>query len=123
MEGKLLCETIDLDIEDEAEVYASAQKTIKYLADIVKSLENRVLAGETIKGFKLVPGKKTRVITEGGYKYLETILGHDKVFKTIEKPIGITELDALLSKEELASLYAKDVIKFEEGAKKVALVE
>lgn len=115
----LLCRTIDLDLEDPAEIHKDAKETIKYLQDVVKSVEKRVLEGEKVKGLKKVPGNKTRKITDKGYKYLESVFGKEKVYKTVEKPIGITELEDMVSEEELADLYKKNVIVFKESKPKV----
>ncbi len=119
----LLCNKIDLDLEDPREVYEKAQNTIEYLQDVIKSLDARLLSGEEIPGFKVVEGSKKRVITEDGFKYLEKVLGHDVVFKTFEKPIGITELEKTLDKEEFAELYNKGVVAFELGKPKVILLK
>ena len=116
--GKLLCDKIDFDLEIVRDVYEDAKETIGYLSDIVKSIEKRVLTGEKIDGFALVPGRKSRIITENGVKYLEATLGED-AFKTTRKPIGITDLENLVSQEELIDLHNKGVIAFKEGSPKV----
>lgn len=117
----LLCKTIDLDLEEPNKVYQDAQETIAYLQDVVKSIEERVIAGEALEGFDLIESPKRRTITENGYKYLEHTLGHDVVYKTIEKPIGVTELERILTKDDFAALYGKGVVVFEPGKPRVIL--
>lgn len=119
----LLCETIDLDLDLEKDIYKNATETIAYLQDVVSSIEKRVMSGEEIDGFELVEGSKRRVITEVGLQYLSKKLGRENIFKTIEKPIGIGELDKMLSHPELLELYNKEMIIFEYGKPKVSLKE
>lgn len=119
----LLCNKIDLDLEDEKEVYLNAQETVKYLQDIINSLEKRVIKGEKIPGFVLVEGRKTRVLTENGLQHLINILGEDVMMKKTVSPIGISELDNILSKEEVASLIHMGYIAFKVGAPKVKILE
>lgn len=118
MNEKLLVELIDLDLENNAEIYASAQATIKYLSDIVKSIEKRVLEdGEIIKGLTVVDGKSTRVITEQGFAYLATIVDPDLLYE--KKPIGITKLEKIVGGEGLFNLTQLGFIKLETGNPKV----
>ncbi len=121
--AQLLCEKVDLDIEPEKVVYANAVETIKYLQDVVNSIEKRVLAGEVIDGFEVVEGKKTRIITELGMKILVETLGEETVYKTIKKPLGITELEKILTKEEIITLFNKGALAFQPGNPKVVLKE
>lgn len=115
----LLCDTFDLDIDDLAQVRESALETIAYLNNVVSAINNRVLAGEKVEGLKVVDGKKTRTITDKGYEYLEKTLGRENVYKTVEKPIGIGELEKMLETPEFAALYEKGVVVYKVGAKKV----
>jgi len=119
----LLCEKIDLDLENPKHVYQNAIETIEYLQDVVKSLDKRVLGGEKIDGFVLIPGRKTRIITQDGIAYLDRVLGHDKVYKTIESAIGITEVEKLLDAEDIAALITKGYIVYKEGSPKVGIVK
>lgn len=119
----ILCDTIDLDLDDLGKVYQDAQETIKYLQDVSKSIEKRVLSGEDVDGLKIVPGKKSRTITEQGLKYLEKTLGKENVYKTVVKPIGITELEKLVEPDEMAELYTKNVVTFKEGKPKVVPIK
>lgn len=112
----------DLDLEDDfSRVYKDAQDTIKYLQDLVSSIEKRVLSGETISGLQVVDGRKSRVITEPGFKYLSKILGEKVVYEEIKKPITITKLEALISKEDMEELVLNGYVAYRESAKKVAL--
>jgi hypothetical protein len=118
----LLCEKIDLDLEDTQEVYQNALETIAYLQDVVKSVDTRVLSGEKIQGFKVIEGRKTRSITQDGFKYLEKVLGREKVYKTIEKELGITELEKIIDPQEMATLITKGYVVFTPGSPKVAVI-
>lgn len=112
----------DLDLEDDLKkVYKDAQDTIAYLSDVVKSIENRALNGEEINGLKIVDGRKTRYITEPGFKYLESILGKNVVYETIEKPITLTRLEALLKGDDISQLEVLGYIQFKEASKKVVI--
>jgi len=115
----LLCKLIDLDFEKASEVLKNARETIEYLQDVVNSIEARVLGGEKIDNVKIIEGTKRRIITDLGLKYLEQKLGRDKVFKVIEKPIGITELEKILLPEEISALYGKGGIAYENAKLKV----
>lgn len=117
----LLCETFDLDLDDLAKVYEDAQETIKYLQDVINSIEKRVVDGEEVEGLKVVDGRKTRNITEEGLKYLEKTLGKDRIYETVQKPIGVTKLEKMLESDEFAELYTKGVISFKVGKPKVVL--
>ncbi len=119
----LLCKKIDLDLEDPRDVYENAVDTIEYLQDIVKSIDTRVLGGEKINGFVLIPGRATRTITSKGYTYLEARLGHDKVFVPTEKQIGITDLEKIIGPEDVAALVTKGYIVYKEGNPKVGLAK
>lgn len=112
----------DLDLEEDlSKVYKDAQDTIEYLKDLVSSIEKRVLSGETINGLQVVDGRKSRVITEPGFKYLSKVLGEKVVYEEIKKPITITKLEALVSKEDMEDLILNGYVAYQESAKKVAL--
>lgn len=119
----LLCNLIDLDVEKESIVLKNARETIEYLQNVVMAIEQRALGGEQIQGVKIVEGQRRRIITNAGIKYLENVLGRDVVIKTIEKPIGITELEKLVSPEDLNAMYGKGVIAYETGKPKVVVEE
>lgn len=113
----------DLDLEDDLKkVYKDSQDTIKYLQDLTMSIENRVLDGETLEGFKIVEGKKTRFITEPGFKYLTKALGEEIVYETIKKPITLTKLEAIISRKEVDELFVEGYIAYKESTKKVELI-
>lgn len=117
-ENKLLVELIDLDLEDAAEIYEKAQATIKYLSDVVKSIETRVLEkGEVIKGLSIVEGRPTRVITEQGFTYLSKF--YDAELLYTKKPIGITQLEKIANAEMLYNLTQLGYIKLEVGKPKI----
>jgi hypothetical protein len=118
----LLCKKIDLDLEEVRDVYENAIETITYLQDVVKSIDARVLDGEAIEGFILVPGRKSRTITPGGLAYLEAIFGREKIFVKTEKPIGITDLEKFAGPEDVATLITKGYIVFTQAGSKVGLV-
>lgn len=115
---KILCPKIDFDLEIEKEIYENAKETIAYLSDVVKSIERRVLSGEKIEGFALVPGRKTRYITSFGEDYLPKVLG-EEAYKVTKKIIGITDLEKLLPAEEIVALHQKGVIDFKEGSPQI----
>jgi hypothetical protein len=119
----LLCNLIDLDVEKESIVLKNARETIEYLQNVVMAIEQRVLSGEQVKGVKVVEGQRRRIITSNGIKYLENLLGRDAVIKVIEKPIGITELEKLVTPEEINAMYGKGVIAYESGKPKVVVEE
>jgi hypothetical protein len=122
-EKMLLCGKIDLDLETPKDVYENAKETIAYLQDVVSSIEKRILSGEEIDGFSLIPGRKTRTITPGGLEFLAKILGRERVFVSVEKPIGITELEKILDQEDVAALVTHGYIVFTEGSPRVALMK
>lgn len=112
----------DLDLEDDlSKVYQEAQDTIAYLQDLVKSISDRVLGGEEIKGLKVVEGRGTRVITEPGFKYLSKVLGGSVVYEEKRVPIGITKLEALIGKEDMEELAQNGYITYKPGSSKVVL--
>ena len=115
----LLTETFDLDLEDVQELFINAKETIAYLSDLCNSVEKRVMKGEEIEGFEIVSGKKRRVITAQGIKYLEATFGKDEVYKKSEKFIGIGDLEKLVSTEEMVELHNKGVLAFKAGSSKV----
>jgi hypothetical protein len=117
----LLCKPIDLDLVKEVDAYVNAKETIRYLQDVVDSIEQRLMKGETIEGLALTEGQKRRYLTDFGFKYLEDKFGKDFVYKTIEKPITITELSEKLSEYEMVELAQKGVIDFKSTTAKVAV--
>ena len=119
----LLCEKIDLDLDDEKEVFQNAQETIAYLQDVVSSITKRVLEGKITKGFKIVDGRKTRSITDGGYLYIEKQFGKEFAYETITKPLTLTKIEALIGKIETKSMLDLGLIEFNEGSKKVVIDE
>lgn len=117
----LLCELIDLDLTKEVDVYENALETIKYLQDVVNSIESRVLAGEQIEGLEIVEGKKRRQLTEFGLDYLSKQFGRDFVFKQVEKPITITELDKTMSAYEMSELVNKGAVVYKDTTPKIKI--
>lgn len=117
----LLCKLIDLDVEQASEVLKNARETVEYLQNVITAIETRALGGEKIPNIKLVEGLKRRFITDVGLKFLEQSLGRERVYKVIEKPIGITELERLLTQEEISALYGKGGIGFETTKPKVVV--
>ena len=115
----LLCEKIDLDLIKEVDAYENAIETIKYLQDVVKSIEERVMAGEDIDGLEMEPGKQRRYITDFGLDYLQQHFGEDFVYKQVKKPITVTELDKTLSVVELSELLKNGSIGFKETSPKI----
>lgn len=114
----LLCETIDLDLDDLGEVYVDAEETIKYLQNVLKSIEAKMIVdGEVIDGLKVVDGRKSRAILD--VPYLERHLGREKIYKVTEKLIGIGELEKLLHPDEIQALVHKGVIGYNVGPSKV----
>jgi hypothetical protein len=118
----LLCQKIDLDLTKEVDAYENALETIKYLQDVVNSIESRVLSGEEIDGLELDQGQKRRTITDFGLEYLSKTFGEDFVYKVVKKPITVTELDKNLSTFELSELVQKGVIQFKETNPKIKIV-
>lgn len=115
--SEMLCETLDLDsTTDIANDYERAKNTIKYLTDFCSSVEARVKAGEIIPRMALVPGNRTRYITDIGLKILEKSLG-ERIYA--KKPIGITELENLVGKEEMDDYAEAGIIAFKEGTPKI----
>jgi hypothetical protein len=119
----LLCKTIDLDVEKISDVLKNARKTIEYLQNVVLAIETRALDGEKIENIQIVDGQRKRIITEQGLNYLTKVFGEEKVYKTIVKPIGIGDLEKMISPEEIGALTGKGVIGYELGKKKVIVVE
>ena len=118
----LLCEKIDLDLIKEVDAYENAKETIKYLQDVVDSIEQRLLSGEVIEGLELEKGQMRRTITDFGLEYLAKNFGEDFVYKTVKKPITITELDKHISTYEMSELTQKGVIQFKETTPKIKVV-
>lgn len=115
----LLCPKIDLDLEDPGEVYVNAKETVSYLNDVIKTIESRLKKGEEFDGLYLAPGRKRRVITDKGVKFLEKKFGHDKVYKVKESPITITDLEKMLEPDEMTAMFQKGFLAYKEGPKKV----
>lgn len=104
---------IDLEHGNLSQIYANAKDTIKYLNDVVTYIEKNILEGGLIvSGLKVVE-KKTRKITEFGYKQLESLYGKDFVTETKVSKIGITALEKKLDREEIARLETNGGIIFE----------
>lgn len=117
----LLCELIDLDLAKEVDVYENSLETIKYLQDVVNSIETRVLSGEQVEGLEIVEGQKRRQITDFGLEYLSKQFGRDFAFKQVEKPITITELDKSLSQYEMSDLIIKGVVIYKDTSQKIKI--
>lgn len=115
----LLCEKIDLDLVKEVDAYENAKETIKYLQDVVDSIEQRVIGGEKVDGLELVEGQKRRAITQYGLDYLQKQFGEDFVYKTIKKPITVTELDKNVSTYDMSEMIQKGIIEFKETTPKI----
>jgi len=113
----LLCETIDLDLTKEVDVYENAIETIKYLQDVVASIEKRVLKGENIEGLERVQGMKRRSVTDFGLEYLSKEFGREFAYTSIEKPITIGQLVEKLSEEEVIELTKRGVIAYKSSPK------
>lgn len=110
----------DLDLElDLASVYKNAKDTIAYLEDLIKSIDNRVLGGEVIPGFQVVQKRGNRYITPPGERYLASILGEDKFYKIIKKPLTLTELSNEMTQSEIDELEKEGYISRKEGSLKV----
>ena len=110
----------DLDLElDLASVYKNAKDTIAYLEDLIKSIDNRVLGGEVIPGLQVVQKRGNRYITPPGERYLASILGEDKFYKTIKKPLTLTELSNEMTQSEIDELEKEGYISRKEGSLKV----
>ena len=117
----LLIDLIDLDElspEGFAEVYEAAERTVKYLNDFKKSIDKRVLDGETLPFFEIVKGRGSRVVTASGKLYLANVYG-DKAF--VKMPIGINALEELVGKEEMENLLSLGVIDIKYSADKVVV--
>jgi hypothetical protein len=117
----LLCKTIDLDLVKEVDAYINAKETIKYLQDVVDSIESRLMSGESMDGLTVVDGQKRRYLTDYGLEYLQAKFGRDFVYKTVEKAITITEIEKELEPKEIAELTNKGVIDYKSTAQKVVV--
>lgn len=114
----------DLDLElDLASVYQNAKDTIAYLEDLVKSIDNRVLSGEVIAGLQVVEKRGNRYITPPGERYLASILGEDKFYKTIKKPLTLTELSNEMTQSEIDVLEKEGYISRKEDSLKVEVIK
>lgn len=114
----------DLDLElDLASVYQNAKDTIAYLEDLIKSIDNRVLSGEEIAGLQVVQKRGNRYITPPGEKYLLSVLGEDKFYKTIKKPLTLTELSNEMTTSEIDMLEKEGYISRKEGSQKVEVIK
>ena len=114
----------DLDLElDLASVYKNAKDTIAYLEDLIKSIDNRVLGGEVIPGLQVVQKRGNRYITPPGEKYLASILGEDKFYKIIKKPLTLTELSNEMTPSEIDELEKEGYISRKEGSLKVEVIK
>lgn len=118
----LLCEKIDLDLVKEVDAYENAKETIKYLQDVVDSIEQRVLSGEQVEGLELEQGQMRRNISDFGLEYLAKQFGEDFAFKMVKKPITITELEKTLTTYEMSELIQKGVVQFKETSQKIKVV-
>ena len=117
----LLCKPIDLDLVKEVDAYMNAVETIKYLQDVVNSIEERVRSGEAIDGLELVEGQKRRVVTDFGLEYLSQQFGRDFAYKQVEKPITITQLEKQVSQYEMSELVKKGVVTYKSSSPKIKI--
>lgn len=112
----------DLDLEvNLAKVYEDAQDTIKYLQDLVKSIEARVLEGEEIHGLRIEEKRGNRFITKPGEKYLANMLGENVVYEIKKEFIGITKLNAIVGDDIMDDLLVGGYVAYKEGKPKVVL--
>lgn len=83
-----------------------------YIEDIEAYALNEVLSGRTVDGWKAVEGTSKRVITDvdAAFKVL-TDNGYDEAVLYERKPIGITALEALLTKKKFTELIGAYVQK------------
>jgi hypothetical protein len=91
-------------------------KKAQFLADWVKKLEASALAeivsGGSVPGWKIIEGRSNRCLDkfDALAKKLQEI-GYDEAILYEKKPIGLTELEKLLSKEEKGSLLKEYIVK------------
>lgn len=112
----------DLDMEEDVrKVYIDAKDTIKYLEDLVKSIEARVLNGEYLEdsGFEIVSKPGNRFITKPGEKYLVKLFGEDKIME--KKIVTFAKLDTLLTKQDYQELYMNGFMDYKKATNKVEL--
>lgn len=117
----------DLDLEENiSKLYTDAKDTIKYLEDMVKSIEAQVI-GETftkkeLEGFKIVEKPGNRYITPPGEKYLAKTLGEDKFYEIIKKPLTLGKLEGELNSQEMNDLILSGYIAYRPSKKVVEVV-
>lgn len=103
----------DLEKGDLADIYQDIKDTQKYLNDVKTYIDTLILNdGKQINGLRVVE-KKTRRITDLGYKQLENAFGKEFITITKVDRIGITALEKKLDREEVARLEANGGIVFD----------
>lgn len=118
----ILVAKILLDFEDLGEVYKNIKETQEYLNSVIAVIEQKVLDGEKVNGL-YVSTTKSRTITEAGLKYLVAQFGEEKVYKTKVSPIGITDLQKMLTNEQIDELVKMGGIEYKESKPSVKMIE
>ena len=91
-------------------------KDAQFLASWVKKLEafatDEIAAGRDIPGWKLVEGRSNRTLTDQEQAFTDLKdAGYDETLFYDRVPLSLTKLEALITKEDKASILAKYITK------------
>lgn len=91
-------------------------KDAQFLGSWVKKLEafaaDEIAAGRDIPGWKLVEGRSNRTLTDQEQAFTELRdAGYDETLFYDQVPLSLTKLEALITKEDKASILAKYITK------------
>lgn len=91
-------------------------KDAQFLGSWVKKLEafaaDEIAAGREVPGWKLVEGRSNRTLTDQEQAFTELRdAGYDETLFYDQVPLSLTKLEALITKEDKASILAKYITK------------
>lgn len=94
------------------EALSKAQTLKNWVEDLENYALNAILSGSEISGWKAVEGKSNRKITDidGAFDILKAN-GYDEALLYERKPIGIGDLEKLVTKKKLAELIGDKIVK------------
>ena len=88
------------------------QKAEPWIKKVKKAALSKLLAGETIPGWKLVEGRSNREFTDSKAAYAALIkAGYKKAMFYEQVPLPLTQAEKLITKEDYDSILAKFIIK------------
>lgn len=101
-----------LSDEEMGDVLMRAQALKNWVTDLEEYALNAILKGITINGWKVVEGRSNRKISDvdSAFEILKSN-GYDEALLYEKKPIGLTDLEKLVSKSKLNELIGDKIVK------------